>query len=66
MVKLARNKNNINKKKNKGGIKRLLSVPARYIGRKVKSIYRKLMKKEPRKTTKIENISKNELNQVKR
>ena len=36
MVKLARNKNNINTKKNKGGIKRLLSVPARYIGRKVK------------------------------
>ena len=40
----------------------LLSVPARYIGHKVKSIYRKLMKKKSGKAAKIENISKTELN----
>ena len=33
----------------KGGILRLLSAPARYIKRKVKSIYKKLVKKEPKK-----------------
>ena len=58
MVKLARNENNINTKKR--GIMGLLSVPARYIGHKVKSIYRKLMKKKSGKAAKIENISKTE------
>ena len=33
----------------KRGILRLLSAPARYIKRKVKSIYKKLVKKEPKK-----------------
>ena len=33
----------------KGGILRLLNAPARYIKRKVKSIYKKLVKKEPKK-----------------
>ena len=49
MVHLTR-KENINTKKR--GILRILSVPGRYIKHKVKSIYRKLVKKEPRKTVK--------------
>ena len=49
MVRLTRNiKNNINVKKR--GILRQLSAPARYIKSKVKSIYKKLVKKEPKKT----------------
>ena len=49
MARLTRNKNNTNAKKR--GILRLLSAPARYIKRKVKSIYKKLVKKEPKKKT---------------
>ena len=41
-------KNSTNAKKR--GILRLLSAPARYIKCKVKSIYKKLVKKEPKKT----------------
>ena len=49
MVKLTRNnKNRTNAKKR--GILRLLSAPARYIKRKAISIYKKLVKKEPKKT----------------
>ena len=50
MVRLTRsNKSSTNAKKR--GILRLLSAPARYIKRKVKSIYKKLVKKEPKKKT---------------
>ena len=47
MVSLTRNKNNTNVKKT--DILRLLSAPGRYIKRKVKSIYNKLVKKESKK-----------------
>ena len=48
MVRLTRNdKNSTNAKKR--SILRLLSAPARYIKHKVKSIYKKLVKKEPKK-----------------
>ena len=51
MARLTRNdKNNDNAQKE--GILRLLSATARYIKRKVKSIYKKLVKKEPKKTDK--------------
>ena len=43
MVKLTRKENNTNTKKR--GILRLLSAPVRYISRKVRSIYKKLVKK---------------------
>ena len=43
----------------KRGILRLLSAPGRYISRKVKSIYEKLMKKEPKKTDNdVNNVQK--------
>ena len=43
----------------KRGILRLLSAPGRYVSRKVKSIYKKLMKKEPKKTDNdINNVQK--------
>ena len=43
----------------KRGILRLLSAPGRYISRKVKSIYKKLMKKEPKKTDNdVNNVQK--------
>ena len=48
MVKLARKENSTNVEKR--GILGLLSVPARYINRKVKNIFEKLVKKEPKKT----------------
>ena len=48
MVNLTRKKNSTNTKKR--GILRLLSAPARYIKCKVKSVYRKLVKKQPKKT----------------
>ena len=49
MVRLTRpNKYSTNAQK--WGILRLLSAPARYIKCKVKSIYKKLVKKEPKKT----------------
>ena len=47
MVKLTGKENNTNTEKR--GILRLLSAPARYISRKVKSIYKKLMKKKNKK-----------------
>ena len=47
MVRLTRKENNINIKKR--GILRLLSAPGSYIKHRVKSIYRKLVKKEPQK-----------------
>ena len=47
MVKLSRKENNINTKKR--DIIGLLSAPGRYIGSKAKSIYRKLVKKVPKK-----------------
>ena len=51
MVKLTRsNKNSTNVKKR--GILRILSAPARYIKRKVKSIYKKLVKKNKKKQKK--------------
>ena len=51
MVKLTRKENNTNTKKEAFYDYYLwLSVPGRYISRKVKSIYKKLMKKEPKKT----------------
>ena len=48
----------------KRGIFRLLSAPDRCIKRKVKSIYKKLVKKEPKKTVKIPNILENNVNNV--
>ena len=48
MVNLTRKKNSTNTKKRV--ILRLLSAPARYIKCKVKSVYRKLVKKQPKKT----------------
>ena len=44
--------------------KRLLSAPRRYIECNVKSIYRKLVKKDPQKTVKIPNILENEIDNV--
>ena len=43
MVKLTRKENNTNTKKR--GILRLLNAPARYISRKIMSIYKKIVKK---------------------
>ena len=61
MVRLTRNdKNNTNAKK-KGGILRLLSAPGRYIKRKISSIYKKLVKKEPKNPAKVPNILENEV-----
>ena len=48
MVNLTGKKNSTNTKKR--GILRLLSAPARYIKCKVKSVYKKLVKKEPKIT----------------
>ena len=50
MVGLTRNNKNSTNAKKKRGILRLLSVPVRYIKRKEKSIYKKLVKKEQKKT----------------
>ena len=47
MVKFSRKENNINTKKR--DIIGLLSAPGGYIGSKAKSIYRKLVKKVPKK-----------------
>ena len=55
MVKLTRKENNISTKKR--GILRLLSALARYISRKVKSIYKKLMKKTDNNVEKLQNKS---------
>ena len=37
----------------KRGLLRLLSDPVRYVKRKIESAYKRLVKKEPRKTTKL-------------
>ena len=58
MVKIIRNEDNIIVKKS--GIIEFLNA----LGHKIKKIHRKLMKIGPRKTAKIQNISKNELNQA--
>ena len=58
MVTLTRKENDINTKK------RLLSTPGRYIKCNVKTIYRKLVKKDPQKTVKIPNILENDINNV--
>ena len=48
------------------GILRLSSAPGRYIKHKIKSIYKKLVKKEPKKTAKVPNILENEVNSAKK
>ena len=64
MVKIIRNENNTIAKKKKSGIIDFLNSLSRYSGgRKLKNINRKLMKIGLEKVAKIENISKNELNQ---
>ena len=52
MVKLTRIKKITNTSSNakKRGILRLLSAPVRYVKRKIESVYKKLVKKEPKKT----------------
>ena len=62
MINLTRKRKSTNTKKR--GILRLLSAPGRHIKRKVKIIYRKLVKKEPKKTAKTPNILENEGNSV--
>ena len=50
MVRLIKsNKNSTNAKKKKPGILRVLTAPARCIKRKVVTIYKELVKKEPKK-----------------
>ena len=51
MVRLTRIKKGTNAKKR--GLLRLLSDPVRYVKRKIESAYKRLVKKEPRKTTKL-------------
>ena len=67
MVNLTRKKSSTNTKKR--GILRLLSAPARYIKRKVKSVYRKLVKKQPKKTDNEvyneENLKRKSIDQLK-
>ena len=53
MVNITRNKKRSNAKKR--GILRILSAPVRYIKNKVKSVYKKLVKKEPKKTDEVYN-----------
>ena len=48
MVRFTRKEKTTNTKKR--GILRLLSAPSRYIKCKLKSIYRKLVKEEPKKS----------------
>ena len=51
MVRLTGIKKGTNAKKR--GLLRLLSDPVRYVKRKIESAYKRLVKKEPRKTTKL-------------
>ena len=51
MVRLTGIKNGTNAKKR--GILRLLSAPVRYVKHKIESAYKRLVKKEPRKTAKV-------------
>ena len=54
---IKRTENSTNAKKR--GILRLLSAPTRYIKSKVKSIYKKLVKKEPKKSNNgVNNVEK--------
>ena len=55
MVRLTRIKKGTNTSFNarKRGILRLLSAPVRYVKRKIESIYKRLVKKGPRKTAKV-------------
>ena len=62
MINLTRKRKSTNTKKR--GILRVLSAPGRHIKHKVKSIYRKLVKKEPKKTAKTPKILENEVNSV--
>ena len=50
-MRLTRIKKGTNAKKR--GLLRLLSDPVRYVKRKIESAYKRLVKKEPRKTTKL-------------
>ena len=60
MIRLIKKKYNTNAKIRV--ILRLLSAHVRYIKRKISSIYKKLVKKEPRKTAKVPNILENQVN----
>ena len=51
MVRLTGIKKGTNAKKR--GLLRLLSDPVRYVKRKIESAYKRLVKREPRKTTKL-------------
>ena len=51
MVRLTGIKKGTNAKKT--GILRLFSAPVRYVQRKIESAYKRLVKKEPRKTVKV-------------
>ena len=51
MVRLTGIKKGTNAKKR--GLLKLLSDPVRYVKRKIESAYKRLVKKEPRKTTKL-------------
>ena len=62
MINLTRKRKSTNTKKR--GILRVLSAPGKHIKHKVKSIYRKLVKKEPKKTAKTPKILENEVNSV--
>ena len=61
MVKILEMKKHQHKKRR---ILEVLSAPSRYIMSKVKSIYKKLMKKEPKKPAKILNILEKEINEA--
>ena len=59
MMKLTGKENNTNTEKR--GVLRLLSAPARYISRKVKSIYKKIMKQTDNNVEKLQNKSIDDL-----
>ena len=64
MVRLTKsNKNPTNAKKR--GILRLLSAPARYIKCKVVSTYKRLVKKEPKKTDNEEKLKRKSIDELK-
>ena len=50
----------------KGGSLRLLSAPARYIKCKVVNIYKKLVKKEPKKTDNEEKLKRKPIDELKK
>ena len=57
MVSLTRKEKGTNTKK---CILRLLSAPGRYIKRKIKSVYRKLVKKQPKNEVMLKNCKKSQ------